>query len=85
MRFIGCWFGLAQILHKRLQAAAETVGRLGQAMLVMCDGLRGYLLMRIVMERDYRITGKFRGQSDAVEAPVGFEGWQTYLFIFMKR
>lgn len=47
-------------------------------MLVMCDGLRGYLLMRIVMERDYRITGKFRGQSDAVEAPVGFEGWQTY-------
>merc|ERR1712169_68363 len=57
VRCHGCWFGLAQILHKRLQAAAETVGRLGQAMLVTCDGSRGYLLMRIVMERDYRITG----------------------------
>jgi hypothetical protein len=26
------------------------------------------------MERDMRITGVFRGQSDAVEAPAGFEG-----------
>ncbi|KAL6241134.1 hypothetical protein RBB50_012038 [Rhinocladiella similis] len=28
---------------------------------------------RQMMERDHRLTGKFRGQSDAVEAPVGFE------------
>jgi hypothetical protein len=27
-----------------------------------------------VMERDLRITGSFRGQSDAVAAPTGFEG-----------
>jgi hypothetical protein len=39
----------------------------------------------IVMERDYRITGKFRGQSDVVEAPVGFEGRQIYLFMFTER
>ena len=26
------------------------------------------------MERDQRITGVFRGQSEAVEAPAGFEG-----------
>jgi hypothetical protein len=26
------------------------------------------------MERDLRITGVFRGQSDAVAAPAGFEG-----------
>lgn len=26
-----------------------------------------------MVERDMRITGKFREQSDTVEAPVGFE------------
>ena len=26
------------------------------------------------MERDYRITGKWREQSDVVKAPLGFEG-----------
>ena len=26
------------------------------------------------MERDFRLTGVFREQSDAVEAPLGFEG-----------
>lgn len=26
------------------------------------------------MDRDFRLTGVFRGQSDAVEAPAGFEG-----------
>jgi hypothetical protein len=53
-------------------------------MSVICVGLRGYMLMGIVMERDYRITGKFRGQSDVVEAPAGFEGGQTYLFMFTE-
>ena len=28
-----------------------------------------------VMERDYRLTGKMRGQSDTVAAPAAFEGW----------
>ncbi|ETN46643.1 uncharacterized protein HMPREF1541_00829 [Cyphellophora europaea CBS 101466] len=28
---------------------------------------------RQMMERDQRITGVFRGQSEAVEAPAGFE------------
>ena len=31
-------------------------------------------VITIVIERDYRITGAFRDQSDNVEAPVGFEG-----------
>ena len=26
------------------------------------------------MDRDYRLTGAFRGQTDAVEAPLGYEG-----------
>lgn len=35
--------------------------------------------MLIVMERDMRLTGSMRGQSDAVVAPVGFEGlWQPW-------
>ena len=36
--------------------------------------------LTIVMERDYRITGVFRGQSDEVKAPLGFSvnsGWKV--------
>ncbi|KIV97924.1 hypothetical protein PV10_01625 [Exophiala mesophila] len=35
---------------------------------------------RQMMDRDYRLTGKFRGQADAPEAPLGFEvnsAWKT--------
>ncbi|EXJ90700.1 hypothetical protein A1O1_03804 [Capronia coronata CBS 617.96] len=28
---------------------------------------------RQMMDRDYRLTGSMRGQSDAVAAPIGFE------------
>ncbi|KEF57641.1 uncharacterized protein A1O9_05559 [Exophiala aquamarina CBS 119918] len=34
---------------------------------------------RQMMERDYRLTGKFRGQTDKAEAPLGYEvnsGWK---------
>lgn len=34
------------------------------------------------MQRDYRITGQWRAQSDKVEAPVGFEG-RYYALIAM--
>lgn len=37
-------------------------------------GAEKYLLTSAVMERDLRLTGSLRGQSDAVEAPAGFEG-----------
>jgi hypothetical protein len=35
---------------------------------------RRRVLILLVMERDYRLTGKFRGQSDDPQAPPGFEG-----------
>ena len=38
-----------------------------------------------VMERDHRLTGKFRGQSDAVEAPVGFERMWSHLQRYVHR
>jgi len=35
--------------------------------------------MMAVMDRDYRLTGKFRGQTDKAEAPLGYEGsWRLY-------
>jgi hypothetical protein len=46
-----------------------------------------------VMDRDLRITGVFRGQSDTVEAPAGFEGmfsicylhkWLTFISVNSK-
>ena len=33
----------------------------------------GSVLMKTVMDRDFRLTGVFRGQTDNVEAPLGFE------------
>lgn len=39
----------------------------------MSDEIAG-LTIYTVMERDYRLTGKFRGQADSPEAPLGFEG-----------
>ncbi len=36
------------------------------------------MLIIIVMERDYRLTGKIRGQSDIVAAPPAFEGRCDY-------
>jgi hypothetical protein len=32
--------------------------------------------MDVVMERDHRLTGRIRGQSDNPVAPAGFEGMQ---------
>jgi hypothetical protein len=41
----------------------------------VCKIIHGILAdLAAVMARDLRITGVFRGQSDAVEAPAGFEG-----------
>lgn len=46
----------------------------------MISKRQAYLLTVVVMERDRRLTGKRRGQSDAVEAPLGFERESTARF-----
>lgn len=62
---------------------------LGPSKLVLlCDWVDGSLIV-VVMERDQRMTGAFRGQSDAVEAPQGFDGTTQILscslwLIFLK-
>lgn len=57
--------------HKRSRWNLDTWERQSRC-LYECSWLE---LTRVtVMDRDLRLTGVFRGQSDAVEAPTGFDG-----------
>lgn len=71
----GCWSGWRHILPEQLQKAETCVGRVGQTKsVVVTRKFRAKVNIRAVMERDMRLTGKWREQSDIVKAPAGFEG-----------
>jgi len=71
----GHWTIRGNLLREQLQAAKTWTGQMGSTKFVILIRARARAtLTEAVLERDHRMTGIRRGQSDKVEAPVGFEG-----------